>query len=69
MLKMIPSLWKVNNIMQEVVITDYIVRAWLKSLCRMDGKYCGYLDAWEEMSGERIQKCIDFLKKKIEVKP
>lgn len=27
------------------------------------------VDAWEEMSGERIQKCIDFLKKKIEVKP
>lgn len=27
------------------------------------------VDAWEEMPGERIQKCIDFLKKKIEVKP
>lgn len=27
------------------------------------------VDAWEEMSGERIQKCIDFLKKKIEAKP
>lgn len=27
------------------------------------------VDSWEEMSGERIQKCIDFLKKKIEVRP
>lgn len=27
------------------------------------------VESWEEMSGERIQKCIDFLKKKIEVKP
>jgi len=27
------------------------------------------VDAWEEMPGERIQKCIDFLKKKIEAKP
>lgn len=27
------------------------------------------VDSWEEMSGERIQKCIDYLKKKIEVKP
>ena len=28
------------------------------------------VDEWEEMTGERIQKCIDFLEKKIEeVKP
>ena len=56
--------------MQELVITDYMVRAWLKSLCRMDEKYCGYLDAWEEMSnGEKrssIKSMQEFHVTKIE---
>lgn len=39
-------------------VTDYIVRAWLKSLCRMDAKYCSYLDAWEEMSLSERRKSL-----------
>lgn len=51
---------EVNRLLDVVKVDDETVSDWFT---RAD------VDAWEEMSGERIQKCIDFLKKKIEVKP
>lgn len=51
---------EVVRLLDVVKIDDETVSDWFT---RAD------VDSWEEMSGERIQKCIDFLKKKIEVKP
>ena len=42
--------------MTNVNITDFIVKAWLKSLCKMDERYYDYLDAWDEMSSSEKKK-------------
>lgn len=36
--------------MSNVIITDFIVRTWLKSLCNMNEHYYTYLDSWDEMT-------------------
>lgn len=36
--------------MSNVSITDFIVRSWLKSLCKMNEQYYTYLESWDEMS-------------------
>lgn len=44
--------------MTNVNITDFIVKAWLKSLCKMDERYYDYLDAWDEMSSSEKRSSI-----------
>lgn len=44
--------------MSNVIITDFIVRSWLKSLCKMNRYYYDYLESWDDMSSSEKRSSI-----------
>ena len=47
--------------MSNVNITDFMVRTWLKALCKMDKRYYDYLESWDEMSSSEKIGSIRFM--------
>lgn len=47
--------------MSNVIITEFMVRAWLKSLFKMNRYYYDYLESWDEMSSSEKRSSIRFM--------
>lgn len=47
--------------MSNVIITDFIVCSWLKSLCKMNEHYYTYLESWDEMTSSEKRSSIKFM--------
>ena len=47
--------------MSNFIITDFIVRSWLKSLCKMNRYYYDYLESWDEMTPSEKRSSMNFM--------
>ena len=44
--------------MSNVIITEIMVRRWLKTLCKINRYYYDYLESWDEMSSSEKSSSI-----------
>lgn len=44
--------------MSNVIITELMVRAWFKALCKIDRYYYDYFESWNEMSSSEKKDSI-----------